>query len=238
MTDTTDHPAPRGVLASLVADPDHDARHHGQHQQDRWQGVVDAVSILALGRVFVANMTGNVVFVGFALAGAPGFSLAASLSALAGFVVGANIGGQLPSPPSGRKPTLLRLGVIIELTLLVIALVVSAVSGHPLGDASRDVIAGVAAVALGTQNAVVRRLKVPDLTTTVLTMTLVGIAADIRSQPRSVVVRRILAVATMLAGAVAGALLVIHVSATAGLALAVGLLVLAFAAIAAQHHVL
>src|SRR3954463_12292259 len=57
-------------------------------------GVVDAVSILSLGRVFVANMTGNVVFVGFALAGAPGFSLSASLSALAGFLVGAALGGR------------------------------------------------------------------------------------------------------------------------------------------------
>src|SRR5919201_6283949 len=56
-------------------------------------GVVDAVSILALGRVFVANMTGNVVFVGFALAGAAGFSNAASLSALGGFLVGAAVGG-------------------------------------------------------------------------------------------------------------------------------------------------
>ena len=46
-------------------------------------GVVDAVSILRLGRVFVANMTGNVVFSGFALVGAPGFSLSASLAALA-----------------------------------------------------------------------------------------------------------------------------------------------------------
>ena len=44
-------------------------------------GLVDAVSVLSLGRVFVANMTGNVVFVGFALAGAPGFSLSASLFA-------------------------------------------------------------------------------------------------------------------------------------------------------------
>jgi hypothetical protein len=47
-------------------------------------GLVDAVSILALGRVFVANMTGNVVFIAFALAGAPGFSLPASLSTLLG----------------------------------------------------------------------------------------------------------------------------------------------------------
>ena len=34
-------------------------------------GIVDAVSILALGRVFVANMTGNVVFAGFAITGRP-----------------------------------------------------------------------------------------------------------------------------------------------------------------------
>jgi uncharacterized membrane protein YoaK (UPF0700 family) len=50
-------------------------------------GIVDAVSILSLGRVFVANMTGNVVFIGFALARAPGFSLSASLSALVGFLL-------------------------------------------------------------------------------------------------------------------------------------------------------
>lgn len=52
-------------------------------------GVVDAVSILGLGPVFVANMTGNVVFIGFALAGAPGFSLWGSVVALAAFLGGA-----------------------------------------------------------------------------------------------------------------------------------------------------
>src|SRR6201986_5321889 len=57
-------------------------------------GLVDAVSILALGRVFVANMTGNVVFAGFAIVGAPGFSLGASLFALAGFLIGAFLGGE------------------------------------------------------------------------------------------------------------------------------------------------
>ena len=33
-------------------------------------GLVDAFSYLLLGHVFVANMTGNVVFLGFAIAGA------------------------------------------------------------------------------------------------------------------------------------------------------------------------
>jgi uncharacterized membrane protein YoaK (UPF0700 family) len=192
-------------------------------------GLVDAVSILSLGRVFVANMTGNVVFVGFALAGAPGFSLAASLSALAGFIIGANVGGRLETRPAGRRPQLLRAGLAVEVVMLGAALVVSAVAGH-LGSVDRDVIAALAAVAMGTQNAVVRRLKVADLTTTVLTMTLTGIAADLRNEPRAVVVRRLLAVATMLGGAVAGALLVIHVSVTAALALALGLLVATLAA--------
>ncbi|MDT4991474.1 MAG: hypothetical protein QOH97_1366, partial [Actinoplanes sp.] len=58
-------------------------------------GLVDAFSYLLLGRVFVANMTGNVVFVGFALAGAAGFALTASLAALAGFIAGAGAGGRL-----------------------------------------------------------------------------------------------------------------------------------------------
>jgi len=66
-------------------------------------GVVDAVSILRLGRVFVANMTGNVVFTGFALVGAPGFSLSASLAALAGFLVGALGGGSLTKRPGGVR---------------------------------------------------------------------------------------------------------------------------------------
>ena len=58
-------------------------------------GLVDAVSYLALGHVFVANMTGNVVFLGFALAGAPGLSAPASLAALGAFGLGALAGGRI-----------------------------------------------------------------------------------------------------------------------------------------------
>src|SRR5438046_5388305 len=60
-------------------------------------GLVDAVSYLKLGHVFVANMTGNVVFLGFAVAGAPDFSIPASLIAIAAFLVGALTGGRLGS---------------------------------------------------------------------------------------------------------------------------------------------
>lgn len=66
------------------------------------------------------------------------------------------------------------------------------------------------AVALGLQNAAVRRLAVPDLTTSVLTMTLTGIAADLRNRNPRVALRRSLSVIAMLAGALIGALLILN----------------------------
>lgn len=187
-------------------------------------GVVDAVSILSLGRVFVANMTGNVVFVGLALAGAPGFSLAASLFTLGGFILGAFAAGVAIGRFRRDRAALLRDGAAVELVLLCAALAWAAAAGAPFNSAARDGIAGLAAVALGLQNAVVRKLAVPDLTTTVLTMTITGIAADLRSRNHAVIVRRLTALGSMLLGAVAGALLVLHHSPTAALWLAVGLM--------------
>ena len=160
-------------------------------------GVVDAVSILALGRVFVANMTGNVVFSAFAVVGAPGFSLSASLFALAGFLVGAYAGGRLIARTAADRGALLRAGAGAEFGLAAAVLLIAGLSGDPgvshgtlqLGnDASgafgagvTDALAALLAAAMGVQNAVARKLAVPDLTTTVLTMTLTGIGADIRA---------------------------------------------------------
>jgi len=194
-------------------------------------GIVDAVSILSLGRVFVANMTGNVVFVGFALAGAKGFSLAASLFALGGFFLGALGGGRVIRRLRPNRALLLRDAVGAEFALLVIALIIAAVVGTPIPARDADAIAAASAIALGFQNSVVRRLAVPDLTTTVLTMTLTGIAADARTGNPAVVGRRVLAVLSMLAGAVLGALLVLRVNAASALGLAVTLLGVALVAI-------
>jgi uncharacterized membrane protein YoaK (UPF0700 family) len=190
-------------------------------------GLVDAVSILALGRVFVANMTGNVVFIAFALAGAPGFLLSASIAALVGFLVGAAGGGHLVRRTHHRG-RLIRDTAIIELLLLLIALVTLLAAGHP-DNVIRDIVAFLIAVAMGTQNASVRFLAVPDFTTTVLTMTLTGIAADIKSASYAVALRRSLAVLSMFAGAAIGAVLVLHVNA----ATTVGLAALLMAAVAA-----
>jgi uncharacterized membrane protein YoaK (UPF0700 family) len=208
-------------------------------------GVVDAVSILALGRVFVANMTGNVVFAAFALVGAPGFSLSASLFALGGFLVGAYGGGVLISRFGRDRGLLLRAGGAVELAFAAVALVVAGTSGDPgathgtigltggeFGGAATDAIAALLAIALGVQNAVARKLAVPDMTTTVLTMTLTGVGADLRAvfgdrpraKARSALGRRLLAIAAMIVGALAGASLTLRVSPLSGLVLAAALL--------------
>src|SRR6266699_7073135 len=58
-------------------------------------GLVDAVSFLSLGRVFTANMTGNIVLLAFATARVSGLSMARSLTALLAFLVGAILGGRV-----------------------------------------------------------------------------------------------------------------------------------------------
>jgi uncharacterized membrane protein YoaK (UPF0700 family) len=187
-------------------------------------GLVDAVSILSLGRVFVANMTGNVVFIGFALVGAPGFSLSASLFALAGFLLGAFAAGLVigrMNPDSGH---LLRNAAVLELGLLAVSVVVAQIDAAPYSSPVRDTIAALTATAMGIQNATARRLAVPDLTTTVLTMTLTGLAAEIRGRNHTALIRRLLSVVTMLAGAILGAVLVEHVRPSAALEVATALI--------------
>ena len=111
-----------------------------------------------------------------------------------------------------------------EFVLVVIALLVVAVAGGDLGTGDRIGVAPLLAMAIGGQNAAVRQLKVFDLTTTVLTMTLTGMAADIRERDRFAVLRRLLAVGAMLVGALLGAWLVIEVGDAAALGLAAMLL--------------
>jgi uncharacterized membrane protein YoaK (UPF0700 family) len=97
------------------------------------------------------------------------------------------------------------------------------VGSTPFTDTVRNVTAALLAIGMGIQNAVARRLAVPDLTTTVLTMTLTGLAADVRSGTNlTVLLRRLAAVAAMLGGGVLGAELVLHTSAAVTLGIAAG----------------
>jgi len=111
---------------------------------------------------------------------------------------------------AGHRRLLLRNITALDLVLVALATAIAGITTVSPADPTAVAAVGVAAllvVAMGLQNTLARRLAVPDLTTTVLTMTVTGIAADARRSPAATTARRALAVLTMFAGAVRGALL-------------------------------
>jgi len=182
-------------------------------------GIVDAVSYLALGHVFTANMTGNVVLLGFAVAGTPDLSIFRSLLALLCFFAGAIAGGRIQLNQAARA-----FAAEAVLLLAASALALPLIAPFQVIPTATYGVIATTGVAMGMRNAIVRKLAIPDLTTTVLTLTITGLAADSAfaggDNPRWK--RRYAAIAMMLAGAVTGAVLVRHsVSLTLGIAAAI-----------------
>lgn len=173
-------------------------------------GLVDAFSYLRLGRVFVANMTGNVVFLGFALAGVSGFVWWASILAIAAFSVGALLGGRIANRHGSHRGRHLLSAVIAQTGFVAVAFVVAQIRHAPYDSGATAVMIALLSMGMGVQNATARALKVPDLTTTVLTQTLTGISADstVAGGSGSRLRRRLISVVSMFFGAFAGALLV------------------------------
>jgi len=184
------------------------------------------------------------------------------LTAVTGVVDGAAAGGGMITWAGRDRGMLMRASTGAELVLAAAALLLVGLSGDPgvshgtlavSGSFGPDVADGVAAllaIAMGVQNAVARKLAVPDMTTTVLTMLLTGLGADFRAVMRergradradrsalSDLGRRLLVVATMLAGAVSAAWLVLNVSPLSALSLGTALLAVAAigAAVAASR---
>jgi uncharacterized membrane protein YoaK (UPF0700 family) len=157
-------------------------------------------------------MTGNIVLLGFALAGVPGLSVLRSLTAFAAFFVGALIGGRLATtlaPISSHRWKMTALGCE---ALFLLGATLASITSVPLGSTRLYAVIVLTALAMGLRNATVRKIALPDLTTTVLTMTITGLAADSSfaggSNPRWQ--RRAISILLMFAGAFVGALLLRH----------------------------
>jgi uncharacterized membrane protein YoaK (UPF0700 family) len=180
-------------------------------------GLVDAVCYLGLGRVFTANMTGNVVVIGFAAAGAPGFSITASLTSLLVFLAGAVTGGRF-SRHIGRRSRALAVAIWCEAGFVAAAALVAFLASTVASGWGRYTTIAILAFAMGIRNAVIRHLAVPDITTTVLTQTLTGLAADsfLAGGENTRAGRRIAAVAA------GGAALYLHRGAPLPLAISAG----------------
>jgi uncharacterized membrane protein YoaK (UPF0700 family) len=208
-------------------------------------GAVDGVSYLALDRVFTGNMTGNVLFVGFGLVGAADIPLLNNLVALLAFVLGAALGSRLTRRDAGGPVRLPRSSMVVQLVVVVGMFALAGVwfgVGH-LGTTVMIVVTGLLALLLGAQAAAVRHTGIRDLSTVVVTMTMVNLAADSRlaGGAGAAWFRRIGAIVTMGVGAVAAALLIRHLGGPyalllAGLLIGAGTLLLARARRADQRY--
>lgn len=173
-------------------------------------GLVDAFSYLLLGHVFVANMTGNVVFLSLAIGGARGFVWWAFVLALLAFSAGAFVGGRIGRRHGAHRGRHLLVAVIVEAVLLAVACFVSEVSAPHFTTAAVVALILLLGIGLGIQNATARSLAVPDLTTTVLTLTITGIWADsaARGPCSGSIGRRGVSILGMFLGGLIGSLLV------------------------------
>jgi uncharacterized membrane protein YoaK (UPF0700 family) len=175
-------------------------------------GVLDATSFLDLGRTFTANMTGNVLLLAFSLTGTAlggGSDSQGFVVALVGFVAGAVVG----AAAAGRRGRTAHLHVALVLEFVAVAAALAVgVSGPVQATDRRDVVIGLLALGMGTQNAVVRRMALSEANTTVLTTSLGSLAADLVAiggrPPRAG--RRVATVACIFGGAVVGAVLQRH----------------------------
>ncbi|WP_207454254.1 YoaK family protein [Herbiconiux sp. SYSU D00978] len=191
-------------------------------------GAIDAVSYLALDRVFTGNMTGNVLFLGFALVGVADIPFLNNAVALLGFVAGSILGGRLVGR-GHAKALPHRSGWVLA---------VSAATGFgltivwlALGELPEPVLLLVTfllAAMMGAQVAAVKPLGNTDITTVVVTNTLANLARESRlgGGKGQAWVQRLLAVIAMGVGAAVGAAVVV----VAGGAWALGASLLIFLA--------
>jgi uncharacterized membrane protein YoaK (UPF0700 family) len=199
-------------------------------------GIIDAVSFLALGQVFTANMTGNVALLGFAVF-SPDLSLPRSLTALAVFVLGAMAGGRLVVSAAlapGRRWIVAALAG--EAVLLLACAIAARGEASPV-EAPRlaYLLIALLAFAMGVRNATVRRIGLRDLPTTVVTSSLADLGMTIAVRGgRSPWKRAVASAVLMLVGAGAGALM-LRVSVAFALAASAVIAAVCAAALAVRH---
>ncbi len=171
-------------------------------------GLVDAGGYLGLDKVFVGNMTGNVVVLGMGAAGADGLPVLGPALALGTFIFGAGIAGlAMRSSPAGWSP---RLTAVAAISVMLVAATAVLIAFTPAESAPAIVAAAMTACAMGMQAAAARKVGVADVTTVVVTSTITVWAVDMFARPSRATIlnRRFAAIASILLGALVGALLV------------------------------
>ena len=189
-------------------------------------GFVDAACFLSMGGVFAEIMTGNLLFLCFAIGtGQPILGVTKYLLVIAAFLLGALAGGRLLRGPLAEQ----RIGFAVEWAFLVIALALTAILQPREAGLERDVVTSLLAFAMGMQNALVRRHGVPDLATNVMTLTATALVSDsaVAGGHNKNWRRRSVSIAIFLVSGTAGAALTTWLGPWAPLAVSVALLTVA-----------
>jgi uncharacterized membrane protein YoaK (UPF0700 family) len=177
-------------------------------------GAVDAISFLALGKVFSAFMTGNVAFLGMRIAGAAAPDPVAVLLAIAGFTAGVVLSTRITRPraAAGMWPSCATLALGCSLFAHAVFVGLWLLSyGRPSPDLARMLLA-LWALAMGMQSAAIRALHVDGVFTTAATATLIYLAGDLGDPPTTGAERRRLTrvLISLFLGAAVGSLLLVH----------------------------
>ncbi|MFF2809375.1 YoaK family protein [Streptomyces sp. NPDC058000] len=142
-------------------------------------GVLDAASFLTLGHVFTATQTGNLLFLGFGIAGQGGLPVAATVVSLGAFLVGAALGARLESTLAARGRPWFPVALLVEAALLAGAAGAGWATGpaRELSDGQRYAAIALMAVAMGMRNVTAMRVAAPDFSTTVETRALTALVS-------------------------------------------------------------
>lgn len=143
-------------------------------------GLIDAVSVLVLGHVFVANMTGNVIFLGFWFVSHSGVDLTAAAVAFISFVAGTVVGGRISRHLDRNVRVWLMTALGLEVAVLAVLAILAGTGVLDYHDNTKLILIAGLAVAFGSQNVTARQFGIQELSTTVLTSTIVGIGFDSR----------------------------------------------------------
>jgi uncharacterized membrane protein YoaK (UPF0700 family) len=175
-------------------------------------GSLDAVAFLALGKVFVSVITGNLVLLGIGLGGRGEHQVALRVAvAIACYAVGATVGAAIAGRAENGQPVWpgrVTTALLVELVLLGgFAGGWELAAARPVG-AAQVTLLGVAAAAMGLQSAAVNRLALPGFSSTYLTSTLIRAVTELVHGPRDHVGAKVAALTSVVVGALAGALLV------------------------------
>ncbi len=141
-------------------------------------GLADSISILVLGHVFVANMTGNVIFLGFWLAPKTSIDLTAVVVALPTFVCTTILSGRLSRRFGDRTRPWITTVLATEVALLVALSILAGTGVLHYHNDTKLIMIGVLAVTFGLQHSSARQFGIQELSTTVLTSTIVSLGLD------------------------------------------------------------